>query len=183
MVLWGRQFPPKNEQKKVNLRYHTSKVEFIHSFLEEIDDPTNHFEINWPLVRDKTWRLFWSIGSFWHPQGQPLGGQRSSLECILYLLLPCNFSFRFFFFIFLFSHQIIAKQLLSTWLHISECHIVLNSWPSHIYKSTISPTSNSTIDFQVYNNHLNWFFPLSFSFFKSFSQHFDVILQYSAMFT
>ena len=38
------------------------------------------------------------------------------LECILYLLLLCNFFF------FLFSHQIIAKQLLSTWLPIRECH-------------------------------------------------------------
>ena len=37
------------------------------------------------------------------------------LECILYLLLLCNF-------FFLFSHQIIAKQLLSTWLPIRECH-------------------------------------------------------------
>ena len=26
------QFPPKNERKKVNLRLHSSKVEFVHSF-------------------------------------------------------------------------------------------------------------------------------------------------------
>ena len=32
MVFWGRQFPPKNEQKQVNLRYHSSKVEFVCSF-------------------------------------------------------------------------------------------------------------------------------------------------------
>ena len=53
MVYWGRRFPPKNEQKQVNLRYHkavtklegpklvkmqsaelnhSSKVEFVRSF-------------------------------------------------------------------------------------------------------------------------------------------------------
>ena len=43
---WGRRFPPKNERKQVDLRYHSSKVEFVRSFLEEIDDPKNLFEIN-----------------------------------------------------------------------------------------------------------------------------------------
>ena len=61
------------------------------------------------------------------------------LECILYLLLQCTFSFLFFFFIFLFSHQIIAKQLLPYLLSVIQ----------HIYTSTISPTSNSKIDFQM----------------------------------
>ena len=28
------QFPPKNEQKQVDLRFHSSKVQFVHSFLE-----------------------------------------------------------------------------------------------------------------------------------------------------
>ena len=32
MVLWCPRFPPKNEQKQVNLRYHSSKVEFLRSF-------------------------------------------------------------------------------------------------------------------------------------------------------
>ena len=32
MFFWGRRFPPKNEQKQVDLRYHSSKVEFIRSF-------------------------------------------------------------------------------------------------------------------------------------------------------
>ena len=32
MVFWCLRFPPKNEQKQVDLRYHSSKVEFLHSF-------------------------------------------------------------------------------------------------------------------------------------------------------
>ena len=40
-------FPPKNEQKQVNLEVSQySKIEFVRSLLEEIDDPKNHFEIN-----------------------------------------------------------------------------------------------------------------------------------------
>ena len=30
--VWCLQFPPKNEQKQVNLRYHCGEVEFISSF-------------------------------------------------------------------------------------------------------------------------------------------------------
>ena len=29
MVFWGRRFPPKNERKQVDLRYHSSKVKFV----------------------------------------------------------------------------------------------------------------------------------------------------------
>ena len=36
MSYWCHQFPPKNEQKQVDLRYHSSKVEFFRSFLEEL---------------------------------------------------------------------------------------------------------------------------------------------------
>ena len=32
MVFWCLRFSPKNEQKQVDLRYHSSKVEFLHSF-------------------------------------------------------------------------------------------------------------------------------------------------------
>ena len=32
MYFWCLQFPPKNERKQVNLRFHSSKVEFIRSF-------------------------------------------------------------------------------------------------------------------------------------------------------
>ena len=32
MSFWCLQFPPKNEQKQVDLRFHSSKVEFVHSF-------------------------------------------------------------------------------------------------------------------------------------------------------
>ena len=35
---WCLQFPPKNERKQVNLRYHTSKVEFDRSFFGGIED-------------------------------------------------------------------------------------------------------------------------------------------------
>ena len=31
-VFWGGRFPPRNDQKQVNLRYHSSKVEFVRSF-------------------------------------------------------------------------------------------------------------------------------------------------------
>ena len=50
MVFWGRWFSLKNKQ--VNLRYHSTvvvKSNLFVSFLEEIDDPKNHFKINWPL--------------------------------------------------------------------------------------------------------------------------------------
>ena len=36
MSFWCLQFPPKNEQKQVDLRYHSSKVEFVGSFFERI---------------------------------------------------------------------------------------------------------------------------------------------------
>ena len=32
MVFWCLRFPPKNERKQVNLRYHSSKVEFLRLF-------------------------------------------------------------------------------------------------------------------------------------------------------
>ena len=32
MSFWCLQFPPKNEQKQVDLRFHSSKVEFVRSF-------------------------------------------------------------------------------------------------------------------------------------------------------
>ena len=32
MPFWCLQFPPKNEQKQVNLRFHSSKIEFIRLF-------------------------------------------------------------------------------------------------------------------------------------------------------
>ena len=32
MGFWGRRFPPKNERKQINLKYHSSKVEFVRSF-------------------------------------------------------------------------------------------------------------------------------------------------------
>ena len=36
MVSWGHRFPLlKNEQKQVNLRYHSSKVEFVRLFFGE----------------------------------------------------------------------------------------------------------------------------------------------------
>ena len=44
------QFLPKNEWKKVDLRYHSIKVEFFRSFLEELWIPSFAFEIIWPLV-------------------------------------------------------------------------------------------------------------------------------------
>ena len=51
MVFWCLQFPPEKERKQVDLRYRSSsKVEFLHSFLEEIEIIKNPFEINWPLA-------------------------------------------------------------------------------------------------------------------------------------
>ena len=40
MVFWCLGFPPKNEQKQVDLRYHSSKVEFARSFFGGIEDTT-----------------------------------------------------------------------------------------------------------------------------------------------
>ena len=37
------QFPPKNERKQVDLRFHSSKVEFFCSFLEESSACKNHY--------------------------------------------------------------------------------------------------------------------------------------------
>jgi hypothetical protein len=44
---------PRNELKKIDLRYHSSKVEFFHSFFGRIEETINPFEINWPLVNVK----------------------------------------------------------------------------------------------------------------------------------
>ena len=48
MVFWGRRFPPKNEQKQVDLVVVdiVVKSNFFIRFLEEIDDPQKYFEIN-----------------------------------------------------------------------------------------------------------------------------------------
>ena len=35
MSFWCLQFLPKNEQKQVDQRYHSSKVKFVHSFFEK----------------------------------------------------------------------------------------------------------------------------------------------------
>ena len=49
-VFWGCQFPPKSERKLVDLRYPSSKVEFVRLFFGGNQWPQkNHFEINWPL--------------------------------------------------------------------------------------------------------------------------------------
>ena len=49
MSFWCFQFFPKNERKQVDLRYLNSKVEFLLSFLVEIEDIKNPFKIIWPL--------------------------------------------------------------------------------------------------------------------------------------
>ena len=51
MSFWCLQFLPKDERKQVDLRYHSSKVEFFFRFLGDIEDIKRHFEINRPLVR------------------------------------------------------------------------------------------------------------------------------------
>ena len=38
-------FPPKKEQRQVDLRYHSSKVEFVRLFFEGNRQPKKHFEI------------------------------------------------------------------------------------------------------------------------------------------
>ena len=40
-------------QKMNENKSHSSKNELIRSFLQEIDEPWNHFEINWPLDQTK----------------------------------------------------------------------------------------------------------------------------------
>ena len=59
-VFFGRRFPPKNKRKQVNLRYHSSKVEFLlFVFCRKSMTPNNHFEINWPLGSAITYCLRW----------------------------------------------------------------------------------------------------------------------------
>ena len=43
MVFWGRRIPPKNERKQVNLRYQSSKVEFVRSFFGGNQRPQKPF--------------------------------------------------------------------------------------------------------------------------------------------
>ena len=61
MSFWCLQFPPKNEQKQVDLRFHSSIVEFVRLFFGGnvglkklfrlyLKRPKRHFEINWSLV-------------------------------------------------------------------------------------------------------------------------------------
>ena len=53
MVFWGRRFPPKKEWKQVDLRYHSSKVEFVRSFVfwkNRLEK--NHYDFVWPLVEE-----------------------------------------------------------------------------------------------------------------------------------
>ena len=50
MTFWCLQFLPKNECKKVNLRYHSIKLEFNYSFFEETLAWKNHFDFVWPLI-------------------------------------------------------------------------------------------------------------------------------------
>ena len=55
MVFWGLWFPPKKEGTNSTYYYDNSgRLVFVH-FLEEIDDPKNRFEINWPLLNSLIW--------------------------------------------------------------------------------------------------------------------------------
>ena len=51
MSFWCLQFLQKNHQKQVDLRYHSSKVEFVVCFLEESSDWKNPFDFVWPLLQ------------------------------------------------------------------------------------------------------------------------------------
>ena len=50
MSVWCLQFPPKNEQKRVNLRYHSSKVEFVCPFFGGIEDTIICFQEYLPFT-------------------------------------------------------------------------------------------------------------------------------------
>ena len=43
MSFWRLQFLPKNERKQIDLRYHSSKVEFFRSFYGRIEETINRF--------------------------------------------------------------------------------------------------------------------------------------------
>ena len=43
MSFWCLQFLPKNERKQVNLRYHSSKVEFFRSIFGRVEDTKKSF--------------------------------------------------------------------------------------------------------------------------------------------
>ena len=50
MSFWCLQFHPKNEQKQVNLRFHSSKAEFVRSFCGGNVCLKKSFRLFWPLI-------------------------------------------------------------------------------------------------------------------------------------
>ena len=58
MVFCVHRFPPKNEPTNSTLLLRFLRSTCFRLFLEKIDDPKNHFEINWPLAGTLNWKLF-----------------------------------------------------------------------------------------------------------------------------
>ena len=57
-VLWVVHFLQKTNENKSTWSIIVVKFNLFVRFLEEIDDPKNHFEINWPLENQK-WFQVW----------------------------------------------------------------------------------------------------------------------------
>ena len=52
MIFWGHRFPPKNERTNSTLLLWYLRLTCFRSFFwRKSNDPKNHFEINWPLVK------------------------------------------------------------------------------------------------------------------------------------
>ena len=59
MSFWCLQFPPKIEWKQVDLRFHSSKAEFVHLFFGGNIGLKNCFNFIWPLVRSARHKRCW----------------------------------------------------------------------------------------------------------------------------
>ena len=119
MVFWCLRFPPKKERKQVDLRGHSSKVEFFRSFLEEIKDTKNHFEIIWPL------RSNWMIKMY---------VQHDVVYLSIYLFIKKKLKS-------LFNVRIIVERLNFGW---SWCGWInfMNSWRYVFFKNELSMRNN-----------------------------------------
>ena len=66
MSFWCLQFLPKNEQKQVKLRYHSSKVEFIRSFFGRIIGLKKSLRLCLTFSRFRLCQLSWTRDALKH---------------------------------------------------------------------------------------------------------------------
>ena len=102
------------------------------------------------LVGDKTWETVLSNWIMLTPTGSTLGWPEVQFQNASYIFYYCATFF------FLFSHQIIAKQLLSTWLPIRECHCHQPDLLSDVETQTV----NTSFIFTKKSNVAKYFFDI-----------------------